>query len=235
MIKIAIVDDEKKEIELLQKYFKKFAQEIHEDIDICYFLSGEEFLKKYDYSYDLICMDIEMTGKDGVETAKQIRKIDEKVLIIFITNMAQMAIRGYEVRALDFVIKPVQYYSFVMKMHTIIHMIHNKKSRNIVVNTPNGFHKISSDKLQYVEIRGHYLSYHTVDGIFKQKGSLTEVEENLKGLSFKRCNNCYLVNIKYVNGVNKDEVKVGDEWLRISRPRKKEFLDALTNYIGGVI
>lgn len=234
MIKIAIADDEQEEIELLMKYFKKLGTEIHEELYIYCFSSGEELMEQYDYSFDLICLDIEMEGTDGIETAKAIRKKDDETLIIFITNMAQMAIRGYEVQAVDFVIKPIKYYSFAMKMYTIFHMINNKKSKNIVVSTHSGFHKISSDKLYYVEVNGHYLFYHTTDGVIKQKGSLTEVEENLSGLSFKRCNNCYLVNLKYVDCVDKDELKVGGEWLKISRPRRKEFLYVLANFIGGV-
>ncbi|MDD2960179.1 MAG: LytTR family DNA-binding domain-containing protein [Lachnospiraceae bacterium] len=137
------------------------------------------------------------------------------------------------IQALDFVIKPVNYYSFSMKMQSAFHIIEQKKSRNIVISTPGGIRKISTDDLLYAEVDRHYLFYHTNEGVFRQKVSLKELEDKLAGLSFKRCNNCYLINLKHVECVDKDDVKVGDDWLKISRPRKKEFLQALANYMGG--
>lgn len=234
MIKIAIVDDEQTEINILRHYYEDMAGDLKEELDIHEFLSGEELLKGYDCSYDLVCLDIDMDGKDGISIAKEIRCLDEQVLIIFVTNMAQMAIKGYEVRALDFLLKPVEYYPFVMKIRNAINIINNKKSRNIVINTTKGLQKISTNELYYAEVNGHYLYYHTADGIYSQKTTLKELEDKLTGLSFKRCNNCYLVNLKYVDCVNKDELKINGEWLKISRPRKKEFLQSLANYMGGL-
>lgn len=234
MIKIAVADDERGERELLEKYYRELQKELCEELEIYLFESGDALLEGYDSSYDLVCLDIDMEGKDGISTAKEIRAQDSHVLIVFITNMAQMAIRGYEVRALDFVVKPVNYYSFSMKMQSALDMIKNKKSRNILISTPDGMNKLSTDELYYVEVEGHYLTYHTVNGICRQKAPLKELEEKLEGLSFKRCNNCYLVNLKYVDCVSRDELQIRGEWLKISRPRKKEFLQSLANYMGGI-
>lgn len=200
----------------------------------CGCLCVGEFLSSKDRQYDLVCLDIDMEGRDGIETAKEIRKQDEEIQIIFVTNLAHMAIRGYEVRALDFILKPVNFYSFSMKIQNAISMIQNKKSKTIVISTMNGVVRFSTNELYYAEVDGHYIYYHTKDGSYKQKQSMKELEDLLAGLSFKRCNNCYLVNLKYVDAVDRDDVKVGGEWLKISRPRKKEFLQALANYMGGI-
>lgn len=234
MIKTAVVDDELKERNILIQYFRKLQSELREEVEVYAFSSGDELLKDYDSSYDLICLDIDMKGKDGIRTAKEIRKKDEGVVIIFITNMAQMAIRGYEVQALDFVLKPVNYYSFAMKMKTALNIISNKKSKSIIISTSDGIYKISTNDLLYIEVKGHYLYYHTLAGVFCQKAAMKDLEDKLSGLSFKRCNNCYLVNLKYVDCVRKDDLKIREEWLKISRPRKKEFLKALANYMGGI-
>lgn len=234
MVKVAVVDDEQKERDLLIQCYRELQMEVREELQIDTFQSGDDLLENYDYSYDLICLDIDMEGKDGICTAKEIRRQDERVIIMFITNMAQMAIRGYEVQALDFVLKPVNYYSFAMKMKKAFNMIENKKSKNIVVSTTDGMRKISTNDLYYVEVNGHYLQYHTLTGVVRQKATMKELEDKLSGLSFKRCNNCYLVNLKYVDCVSKDDLKIGGEWLKISRPRKKEFLQALANYMGGI-
>jgi DNA-binding LytR/AlgR family response regulator len=234
VVKIAIVDDEEIEREQLKSFFNKLSKVISEELDIVTYESGEALLEEYDQSLDLICLDIQMQGRDGIDIAKQIRVMDSQVILIFVTNMAQMAIEGYSVRALDFIIKPVHYSAFLLKMQNIVKNVANKKSKNIVINAMSGFIKISTNDLYYVEVEGHYISYHTNKGLYRQKASLKELEDNLKDLSFKRCNNCYLVNLKYVNAVRKDETLVGVDWLKISRPKKKEFLQALTNYMGGV-
>lgn len=234
MITIAVVDDEKEERTCLLVFFQKMAQKLKEEMHVDAFASGEEFLSSKDRQYDLVCLDIDMEGRDGIETAREIRKQDEEILIIFVTNLAHMAIRGYEVRALDFILKPVNFYSFSMKIQNAISMIQNKKSKTIVISTMNGVVRFSTNELYYAEVDGHYIYYHTKDGSYKQKQSMKELEDLLAGLSFKRCNNCYLVNLKYVDAVDRDDVKVGGEWLKISRPRKKEFLQALANYMGGI-
>lgn len=234
MIKIAVADDEQQERQTLGRCFQQLGREIREEIEIRMFPSGDDLLSEYDGSYDLICLDIDMPGSDGLTVAKEIRKRDRQVLLVFVTNLAQMAIRGYEVQAIDFLIKPVNYYSFAIKMQNMIHMIHQRKSRNIVLSTPEGMRIISTEFLYFAEVRGHYLFFHTTDGIIRQKATLKDLEEKLQGLSFQRCNQSYLINLKHVAAVKKDDVLVGQEWIKISRPRKKQFLQSLANYIGGV-
>ncbi len=234
MIEIAVVDDVKEDRDELAACFRKLQMEVQEDLKLTEYASGEELLSDHGTVFDLICLDIDMPGKDGIQTAREIRETDTQVEIIFITNMAQMAIKGYEVQALDFIVKPVQYYSFAMKIQNALQIIENRKSKNIIITTADGVFKVSTDNLYYVEVQGHYLYYHTGDGVLRQKAALKELEENLQGLSFERCNNCYLVNLKYVDSVRKDDVKINGTWLRISRPRKKEFLQSLADYMGGV-
>lgn len=234
MVSIAIADDDPKELATLKQHFAKFKRETPEEIEIVTYSSGELLLSQYNLAWDIICLDIDMPGRDGIEIAKEIRKKDEQVIIIFITNMAQMAIRGYEVRALDFLIKPVDYFSFSMKMQSIINISQNQKTSHIVINLPEGMKKISTDELYYAEVTGHYLLYHTKSGVYKQKASMRDLEAKLAPYAFNRCNNCYLVNLHYVSGVKKDELEINGEWLKISRPRKKEFLKDLANYMGGI-
>lgn len=234
MIKVGIVDDEQKERDTLREFFHRLQKENHEEIVVQEYSDGESLMEQYDFSCDLICLDIELGGKSGIDTAKEIRKIDENVILIFITNMAQLAIRGYEVQALDFIVNPISYYPFSIKMRSVINLVNSRKNMNIVLTIPGGIQKISTDQLYYTEVNGHYLYYHTSNGIFKQKASMKELEDKLEGLSFKRCNNCYLINLKYVDSVNKDDVQIAGEWLKISRSRKREFLQALANYMGGI-
>ena len=157
MISVAVVDDEYRERENLRRFFELAQKKIQEPITAELFSSGEQFLSVSGKLFDLICLDIDMTGKNGIEIAREIRRTDQEVIIIFITNLAQMAIRGYEVRAFDFILKPVNYNAFYMKIRSAISIIRAKKEKYLVVPTAEGMERFSTGELIYAEVNGHYL------------------------------------------------------------------------------
>ena len=101
MIHLAIVEDDQEYAEILKKYAEKFAKENNLALKIDLFSDGMEIAEDYHPKWDLIFLDVEMPHMNGISTAKAIRKMDQTVIIMFITNMAQFAIKGYEVDALD--------------------------------------------------------------------------------------------------------------------------------------
>ena len=127
-MKAAIIDDEVRDQDRLAECIKRIRAELKEPMEVQKFLSGEEFLWVKDDSFDLICLDIDMKVKNGIQIAKEIRKNNTQVFIIFITNMAQMAIRGYEVQAFDFILKPVNYFSFSMKIKNLAYLVNSRKT-----------------------------------------------------------------------------------------------------------
>ena len=104
MIKIAIVEDEAMYAKQLQDFLRQYETENGEVFDITIYSDGDQIVHKYKSQFDIILMDVEMKFMDGMSAAEEIRKIDTEVVIIFITNMAQYAIRGYAVDALDYVL-----------------------------------------------------------------------------------------------------------------------------------
>jgi DNA-binding LytR/AlgR family response regulator len=234
MIKIALVDDQQEELDNLCAHFRSLQKTVREELEIHTFSSGAAFLAAYDSSFDLVCLDIDLgETADGMAVARELRRRDKHVILLFITNMAQMAVQGYEVRALDFVVKPVNYYSFAIKLQSAIQIAARRKTKRLVVTTANGLERFSTDELYYAETNGHYLCYHTTRGEFRQKGSMKDLQEKLESLPFRLCSQSYLVNLNHVSAVNRDDVQVGGVWLKMSRPKKKAFLSALTNYLGG--
>ena len=112
MIRIAIVEDEETYINQFTEYLQNYQKTTNEEIDVTVYRDGDEITSKYKSQYDIILMDVQMKFIDGMTAAQEIRNVDSKVIIIFITNMSQYAIHGYKVGALDYILKPVSYFSF---------------------------------------------------------------------------------------------------------------------------
>ena len=233
MLRIAIVEDDPEDQNRLQQMLQQFADTCQEKCAVTVFGGGAEFLGNYRPEYDLVLMDVEMPGMNGLDTARELRTMDASVILIFITNMAQYAIRGYEVDALDYVLKPVNYYSFELKMKKVRRILNEREGSSLVLFVKGEMRRIPVKSILYVEIRDHNLCYHTDDGDFSLTGSMKKLEEQLAPHSFARCNNCYLVNLMHVRTVTPEQVFVENTPLKISRPRRKAFMEALSAYYGG--
>jgi len=112
VIRIGIIEDDPQYVEQFTGYIKKYAEESGEKFDIKIFSDGIDLVSDYNASYDILFMDIQMKLLDGMSTAKSIRKMDKDVIIIFVTNLPQFAIQGYEVEAMNYVLKPVNFLPF---------------------------------------------------------------------------------------------------------------------------
>ena len=178
-------------------------------------------------------MDIQMPNMDGMSAAAELRRIDKTVSIVFITNLIQYAQKGYEVDAVAYLLKPVKYYDFALKFRKALGIYAMNEEQDITINIASGMCRVSTDKLMYVEIVRHKLLYHFVDDILEVTGVLQKAEDELKRYGFLRCNQCYLVNPKFIKSVNGMTVRVGNDELAISRPRKSAFMTELANWYGG--
>ena len=123
MIRVAIVEAEAEVRELLIGYVQRYTQQYGTAVEVKTFADGVEILEDYRPAYDLFLLDIEMKHLDGMETARRIRELDPDVMLVFITNMAQYAIKGYAVGALDYVLKPVPYFAFSQQLQKAVNQL----------------------------------------------------------------------------------------------------------------
>lgn len=232
MIRIAIVEDEDYYVEQLTGYLDEYRKSEGEDFEITVYRDGDAITSEYRAQFDIIFMDIQMRFVDGMTAAEEIRKMDSEVVIIFITNMTQYAIRGYEVDALDYVLKPVSYFAFSQKLKRAVQRIKKRTSQYITLTVKGGIVRINVEDIYYVESAGHNLVYHTANGTHLTSGTMKSAEEQLAAFGFSRGNTCYLINLAHVDGIQDKCAVVKGEKLQISRPRMNAFMQDLTKYWG---
>lgn len=230
---IAIVEDDVKTREQLVRYIAAYFKHDENRYQLFEFSDGDEILEDYQASYDLILLDIQMARMDGLATAQKIRKLDEDVYLIFVTNLANYAIRGYSVNALDFVLKPINILMLHQMLSRVEKLLSGRQKHYITLPTQGGLTRIDLAEIQYVETFNHGVCVHTDKGSFTVRRTLKSVEAQLAGHDFFRCNNCYLVNLRKVEGVERGHVLISGQELAISRPRHKAFMEELTRYLGG--
>lgn len=235
MIHIAIVEDESAYATQLQLFLYQYEKDKAEQFEITVFTDGDQIVHKYRSQFDIILMDIEMKFVDGMTAAEEIRKIDTEVVIMFITNMPQYAIRGYEVNALDYILKPVSYFAFSERLSRAISRMKKREQRIISVQLKGQTMRMPVDHLNYVESQGHTLIFHTITGDYETSGTMKEVEEKLEAMNFFRGNKGYLINLAHVDHVKEGCAIVEGEELLLSRSRKKEFMEALAKYWGEAV
>ncbi|MCR5415751.1 MAG: LytTR family DNA-binding domain-containing protein [Pseudobutyrivibrio sp.] len=231
MLQVAVVDDDatyrKEIVAMLAKYEKEYG----ESFNITEYTDGDELVENYNSDYDIILLDVEMQFMDGMTAAEHIREIDPDVILVFITNMPQYAIKGYRVDALDYILKPIAYYPFSQTIKRAIGRRSTSDKKYLRFKIKGGEQKIASTEIRYIEVIGHDMIIHGINGNIMTKGTIKQMEEELKEESFFLCNKGFLVNLAYVDAIQGNDIKMGVDVVQVSRSKKKPFMDALNKYM----
>lgn len=235
MISAAIIDDSPAERDRIRECLAYVEGAEGVSFDLREFSSGLEFLGTINgpVPFDLVFMDIDMPGMSGMETARALRQADASVLLIFITNMAQYAISGYEVDALDFILKPINRYSFAIKLKRALSRLPQRSENYISVRAEGETRQLRISSIRWIDVSGHYVVYHTTEGDVTEYTTLKEAAAKVKRSAFAYINRSCLIQMRYVDAVSKEAVTVGGTKLDISRPQKKAFFAAMSDYMGG--
>ena len=232
-MRIAVVDDEAAMREQLVSYIDRYRDEHGVPLDAVTFPSGDALLKGYESEYDVLFFDIDMPGTNGIDTARRIRQVDEAVTILFITNVAQYAINGYEVDAVDYIIKPIGYYDFALKFAKALRRVHRRDQTRLLLDTTNGQVAIYVSELLVVEAKGHYLAYKTADAEYLVRGNISEHEKSLKIHHFERVQRSFLVNLARIDNIKATEVSVAGLSIPTSKLYRENLIRAYLRYIKG--
>ena len=232
--RVVIVEDEVVYLDVLKDMLSSYEKEKEVALNITAYRDIETFLAEYRKCYDIVFMDIELPGMNGMDGARRLREADSSVVLIFVTNMAQFAVQGYEVNALDYILKPVTYKNFSVKLDRALGCINKNEDKYIVVNGKSGITKMNTVDIVYIEVRGHHLNFHLSGGREVDVcGVLGKLYDELKEYGYAQCNNCFLLNMKYINEIKALSVIMTDGTeLQISKRKRKDFLDEFACYVG---
>ena len=228
---VAIADDDARDTALLKGYVEEYCAKNSIAVLTHIFSDGLEFIRSTE-NHDIVFLDIQMGKLDGLETARLLRKIGKESILIFVTNMAQFAIKGYEVDALDFIIKPANAASITYVMDKAMKRLSGSNSTMFSLKTANGAISLAENDISYVEVFDHNLVYHTAKGEYTVRGRLSDVLEKLDSERFVLCNRSFIVNLRYVSNITSDYLMIGNTRISISKSHRKELMQRFSSFLG---
>lgn len=230
MYHIAIADDEPLAGDELEKLIARFALEHHLDLTTDRFSDGRELLECDPGNYEIIFLDIEMKQVDGLETARQIRMQDDKAIIVFLTGFVQYAVKGYSVRAMSFLVKPVDYETLAEELEKAISLVDRLKPAYICIQSGEEMVKLAVDDIIYVETVGRKVSIHTSGKFYSCWETISGLERKLSGKGFFRCHKAFLVNLSHLESIMDNKAVVGGKEVLVSRDKHRELMHALVRF-----
>lgn len=231
MLRIAIVDDEAPERERLKQYILKRLNACGRDASFVLYKDGLKLVEDAPRNLDILFLDIQMDGMNGIQAAKEIRRYDEDVPIIYITNMAQYAIEGYSVNALDYLLKPVDETAVARTVDKALKRLEKKTPAVVSLRGIKERFVLKAAEICYIETYDRKLMVHMVQGeTILCNETLQAIEERLPGCFF-RCHGAFLVNLRLVERIAGSDIVAGGVRIPLSKHRKKEFMQAMTAYV----
>lgn len=228
---IAIVDDE-----------RVFLKELHDKIDtlgmsdyrVYEFESGESFLSKFDKGkFDIIILDVEMPGINGLETAEKIRESDKTVILSFLTNYSEFAIQGYEVNAFRYILKTQPDYLYMQQLQSIFDEYKQTHKAYAYSNQNMSFRYKLIDIL-YFEIFNRQILLHTTERNVEYYGNLSDIYEELKEFNFIKPGKSYVVNLEHIKNIDKNFLIMSNrDKILIGRTYKKDVVTRYLNFMSG--
>ncbi len=198
------------------------------------FSSGTEFVQAYKdkHDFDVIFLDIEMHGLDGLETARAIREYDQQVVIVFTTRMAQYAVAGYEVDAISYLVKPISAESFALAWRKIERIVSSHVVEQIAIETTDSNLYVKTSDIYYMEVRSHKLYYYTAHGVLTAWNSLKAAFTQVKNSNFALISRYNVVNLAHVNKYDpvSGDIMVHDTLLHVSRSARREISNKLLEF-----
>lgn len=239
-MRIAVCDDQQRERDSLAKNLTQYRVERNAEVSWTLFSSTVELIQAIHKGqrYDLILLDILMPGLDGMAAAKDIREIDKRVAIVFLTVSPDYALASYSVKARHYLLKPVSRDALFSLLREVESELAEEDAQMLVIDTKSGLQRIRVDRLEYCEIVGRTIYYHMANGVVLEgSGNMGELEQMLLNLPcFIKPHRSYVVNMDYIVGVNSRSFVIDMRSMKqipIPKARRGEVRDTVRLYLDG--
>ena len=235
MYRIHMVEDEDEAAGNLRGLLDRYASERGLDFSISRDSSALPFMERK-ASYDLVFLDIQMPGINGMEAAEALRQHDQTTPIVFVTNLAQYAVKGYEVNALDFVVKPVTYAQIAPRLAKMARAARENARRTLAVTTATGIRVLDVAQLEAVEVSKHDLFYHVAGekDPLRTRGTMAATADELADAPFMRVSASCLVGMPHIERIDGDRIVMRDgKEFWFSRAKRKGAMEQIARYLGG--
>ncbi len=236
-INVAICEDEKVQVELLEKHVKIWGEQRNIKVIIETFYSAEsfDFSWSMDKRYDVLLLDIQMPGQNGIELAKKIREEDDIINIIFITAIPDYIQEGYDVEAINYLIKPVDEKKLYECLDRALEKV-PKEEKIVLIEEQGEIYRIIQNDILYVESFGHDVEIKTIDEKYIIRKNMGTVEKELDENSFVRCHRSYIVGLKHIKRIGKDELELDNKvTIPVSRRQYSKTNMAFIRYYRGEV
>ncbi|MEG1132121.1 MAG: LytTR family DNA-binding domain-containing protein [Romboutsia sp.] len=236
MIRIAICEDEKEIQLLIEDCLDNILKNINIEYEIQKYSSGEDLLERNLKDIDILLLDIQMGQINGMDTARKLREVDNKMEIIFITSLIDYVQEGYEVRAYRYLLKPIESEELKKHVLTCIKEIEINKNNYIVIKNKSNTYKIDSNEIKYIEVQKKQMLIHTINKKFDVSYSLEKIEKDLNLDEFVRCHKSFLANLNYVENIKPNiAVLESGEEVPVSRYRYKDVKQKFLKFLSDTI
>lgn len=231
-IKFILCDDDPCQLEALKIILEEICQEEGLLYSIECYSDGEKLLESYKEPADIIFMDIEMPLMDGLETARRLRLQDTEATLIFTTSHEKYAIKGYQVDAWRYFIKPIGKRELKIELLPRLCSLSKRKNAVLYLKTENGAETIDPGKILYIEtLLNHRLAIHLEDRTLEAYRSMSQLQEKLDATQFFRCHTSYIINFQAVLKIEHNDIIMKDQKvIPLSKHRRREFLDAFLRF-----
>lgn len=229
---ISICDDEETFLDMIYQDIKQILKEINLSCSIYLYHTGRDFLEAYSRNpeVDIVFMDILMGDENGYQIASKIREVNQKIKIIFMTSVTKYAIKGYEIGASRYLLKPVCFQRLKTALIKTIEEIRKSNNEYVIEKNDKGIYKIFTEDIIYIETYGRNTIIHTKDQDIISYQTMKNHLARLNSM-FIRCHAGVIINLAYVIELRKDSIKMQfGEVVPLSKSRKNEVKEALVLY-----
>lgn len=226
---IAICDDEK----IVRQQIKGLIEKQKADCDLELYETGEELLAAGKH-FDMVLLDIQMEGINGIDTARTLREQNEETVLIFITGIKEYVFDAFDVAAFHYLLKPIEENKFMEVFDRAVKEAEKRKEKGqkqLFIKTRQRNITLEQKNILYIENRGRKAEIHTVDETIEIYAAMIELEKQLGG-EFYRCHRGYLVNMAYITEYSNDSIRLSDgESIYLAKEKYNEFVKEYMRYL----